>query len=84
VPVQKIIEKPDGARNVESWDVHIERSYEREHILVPNGDGTYRIESYYNDSPSIVWLKMAVKFWDDESAREFEAKVRAMLPEVAW
>lgn len=82
MPVRKIIEKPDGAKNVESWDVHIERSYGVERILVQEPDGSLRVETTYGDAAEIVWLKMAVKFWDDESALEFEAKVRELLPEV--
>lgn len=82
MPITKLIEKPGGAKNVESWDVQIERSYEVERILVQEADGSLHVETVYGDTAGIVWLKMAVKFWDDESAVEFETKVRAMLPEV--
>ena len=84
MPVVKHTEKPGGARNVESWDVHVERSYEKERILVQEPDGELHIETCFADQPSIVWLKIAVKFFDDESAREFEAKVRELLPEVEY
>lgn len=78
---RKLIEKPNGARNVEQWDVSVNRAYELEHILVQNADGSYRVETVYGDHPSIVWLKINVKFFDDDSARDFENKVRALLPE---
>lgn len=78
----RLIEKPDGARNVEMWDVHVERSYALEHVMVPDGRDSYRIETRYQDDPAIVWLKIGVKFFDDQSAQDFENKVRAMLPEV--
>lgn len=77
-----LVEKPGGARNVECWDVHIERSYELDHVMVPQGDGSYKIETVYADLAAIVWLKVAVRFWDDASAVEFETKIREVLPEV--
>jgi hypothetical protein len=82
MPVQKIIEKPGGARNVLQWDVHTDRSWELERVLVPDDGGGYHIEASYKDTPSLIQTHIVVKFWDDESARDFEAKVRAMLPEV--
>jgi hypothetical protein len=71
----KLIEKPDGARNVVAWDVHASRAYHPVYTL--GGD------RFAYDSPSGTTVEITVQFDDDASATEFEHRVRAMLPEVA-
>jgi hypothetical protein len=76
MPISDLAEKPGGARNVVSWDVRIERDYRPVYLLSNKRAG------YESGTAQNVVVQIGVQFDDDESAQEFEAKVRAMLPEV--
>lgn len=69
-------EKPGGARNVVRWDVCVERDYRPVYLLTNQRAG------YMQDEARSVVVQISVEFDDDASAVEFEAAVRAMLPEV--
>ena len=73
----EMVEKPGGARNVVEWDVHITRQYHPWHTL----DGK-RFGYGCAGEDLRPFVSIGVTFDDDESAVEFEAKVRAMLPEI--
>jgi hypothetical protein len=73
--ITQLIEKPGGARNVVKWDLHIQRDFHPLYLL------TGKREGYLDAERPVVSIN--VEFDDDASALEFEAKVRAMLPEVA-
>jgi hypothetical protein len=74
MPLSKAVEKPGGARNVIKWDVRITRDYHPVYLLTGKRYG-------YLDAERPV-VSITVEFDDDTSAVEFEAKVRALLPEV--
>jgi hypothetical protein len=69
-------EKPGGARNVVKWDAHTVRDYRPVYFMSGERAG------YEPGKVQYVTVQIAVEFDDDESAREFEAKVRELLPEV--
>ena len=73
--ISELAEKPDGARNVVSWDVVVRRDFHPVYTI-PGKRFGYELGSAH------VNVQIGVVFDDDESAREFEAKVRALLPEV--
>ena len=72
--MDEVEEKPGGARNVVSWGLNVMRSFHPVYVLTGNRIGY--------DSPDPVTVHISVTFEDNESAIEFEEKVRAMLPEV--
>ena len=76
MPITQLIEKPGGARNVVRWDVRIVRDYRPVYLLSNKRAG------YDSGEAQNVVVQIGVQFDDDESAQEFEAKVRALLPEV--
>jgi hypothetical protein len=73
--IQQATEKPGGARNVIQWEVHIIRDYHPVYLVTGK-----RMGYASADRPTV---NISVAFDDDASAVEFEAKVRAMMPEVA-
>jgi hypothetical protein len=73
---KQVEEKPGGARNVVKWDVRTVRDYRPLYFLDRTRAG------YDPDGGQFVTVNIGVEFEDDESAQDFEAKVRALLPEM--
>lgn len=68
MPVMRPLkEKPGGARDVQRWDMQVQRN-------IPIDPG--------RDVPSYSMV-MEISFTTDAGLRDFEDKVRALLPEVA-
>lgn len=63
----KLVEKPGGARDVVSWSLNLVRQ-------LPRYAGDTRQPRYT--------VEMEVEFGTEEAAEEFDAKLRALLPEV--
>lgn len=72
--IPRLVERPDGAKDVVSWELHTERDYHPVYALDRKRQG------YINADD--VRVHICVSFDNDDSAVEFEARVRAMLPEV--
>jgi hypothetical protein len=75
MPVDRLVEKPGGAHDVFMWRIETERRFNPYWRLGGKHPVMYE--------PQPVNVHVHVEFHSDQSAREFEAKVRAMLPEVA-
>lgn len=73
--VSRLAEKPDGAHSVFMYRIETERRFNPFWRLGSKEPVVY--------DPQPVDVHVYVQFHSDESAREFEAKVREMLPEVA-
>lgn len=66
--VTRIIEKPGGARDIYLWDLHIVRR-------LPRYPGDPLREPEFG-------VHLDIEFTSEDAAEEFEAKIRALLPEV--
>ena len=76
MPLSELVVKPGGARDVVKWDIQIVRDYRPVYFLNLERAG-------YEPAPAQnVTVSIGVEFDNDEAAQEFEAKVRALLPEV--
>lgn len=73
--VSKLVEKPDGAKDVNSWTVNTVRDYRPYWYL-----GKLEDPGLYDPSP--VEVHVCVTFHKNASAKDFTAKVIAMLPEA--
>ena len=68
MPVMRpLTEKPGGARDVLHWDMQVHRE-------IPLNPEVY-LPRY--------WVEIEMSFATDEAMLDFEAKVRALLPEVS-
>ena len=73
MPLRKLIEKPDGARDVHAWDVRLERNYR---------PLWFSRQELAGHDPERVRLVISVEFDTNSGALDFERKVLDMMPEV--